>query len=159
MSLPQTNRRREEFEIGPIVLNTRRDRLALTAARDRGRLAVHCSVGLLMPVAPAADRRTDDRTVRTSCRHLLRRPVPCRDDCDGRIVSRTDTGGRRACAAVAGLRGTRVSPPTIPSDRLLHPLRRLGPRSAFERISWDAALDLIAAELQRQATYGNSVVV
>ncbi len=35
-------------------------------------------------------------------------------------------------------------------DRLLHPLRRVGPKGSgqFERISWDAALDEVAARLQ-----------
>jgi anaerobic selenocysteine-containing dehydrogenase len=35
---------------------------------------------------------------------------------------------------------------TYAPDRLLHPLRRVGPKGAgeFERISWDAALDIIA---------------
>src|SRR4030095_10080207 len=36
-------------------------------------------------------------------------------------------------------------------DRLLHPLRRVGPRGAggFERISWDEALDAVAGALRR----------
>jgi anaerobic selenocysteine-containing dehydrogenase len=38
-------------------------------------------------------------------------------------------------------------------DRLLHPLRRVGDKGAghFERISWDAALDLVAEAFTRQA--------
>ena len=35
-------------------------------------------------------------------------------------------------------------------DRVLHPLRRVGPKGSgrFERISWDTALDEIATRLQ-----------
>ena len=38
-------------------------------------------------------------------------------------------------------------------DRLLHPLRRVGPKGAgrFERIGWDEALDLVAEAFTRQA--------
>src|SRR5512140_2808747 len=42
-------------------------------------------------------------------------------------------------------------------DRLLHPLRRVGPRGAgqWARISWDEALDLVAGEMRRvRETYG-----
>jgi len=42
---------------------------------------------------------------------------------------------------------------TYAPDRLLHPLRRVGPKGCgeFERISWDAALDEIAARLKALA--------
>lgn len=40
------------------------------------------------------------------------------------------------------------------ADRLLHPLRRTGPKGSgqFERISWDAALAIVAERFQRIAT-------
>src|SRR5690349_2948334 len=38
---------------------------------------------------------------------------------------------------------------TYSKDRLLHPMKRVGPKGAsrFERVSWDEALDTIAAKL------------
>ncbi len=49
----------------------------------------------------------------------------------------------------------RAAPELVHStERLLHPMRRLGPRSAptgWERISWDDALDEIAASMRRAA--------
>jgi anaerobic dimethyl sulfoxide reductase subunit A len=46
-------------------------------------------------------------------------------------------------------------------DRLRHPLRRIGLRgeARFERISWDAALDMLAFEIERvRDRYGNSAL-
>src|SRR4030095_14429787 len=46
-------------------------------------------------------------------------------------------------------------------DRLLYPLRRVGPKGSrrFERIGWDSALDLVAEAFTRQAkTYGPETV-
>lgn len=44
-------------------------------------------------------------------------------------------------------------------DRVLHPLKRTGPRGSgeFARVSWDEALDLVAKEMLRiRKTYGNA---
>lgn len=88
-------------------------------------------------------------------------------DCGGRCVLKihvrggravrveTDDGDEpqiRACARGRALRQQIYSP-----DRLLYPLKRTGPRGegSFERISWDAALDEVAGQLQRiKDTYG-----
>ncbi len=46
-------------------------------------------------------------------------------------------------------------------ERVLHPLKRVGPKGAgrFERVSWDAALDDIAARLQAIAARGAERIV
>ncbi len=62
----------------------------------------------------------------------------------------------RACLRGRGLRQW-----VYAKERLLHPLRRIGRRGEgrFERISWDQALDTVAAELGRIiAQYGNEAV-
>ncbi len=58
-------------------------------------------------------------------------------------------------------RGARAPEIVYSPDRLLHPLKRIGPRGAgqFERVSWDEALDTIAAQLRRVAgQYGPRAV-
>ena len=58
-------------------------------------------------------------------------------------------------------RGTHAPEIVYSPDRLLHPLKRVGPRGAgqFERASWDEALDTIAGGLQRIADeYGPQAV-
>jgi len=62
----------------------------------------------------------------------------------------------RACLRGRGLRKWVYS-----EDRLLQPLKRVGPRGQgkFKRISWDEALDTIARKLQQVIkTYGNEAV-
>jgi len=51
---------------------------------------------------------------------------------------------------------------TYHPDRLRYPLRRVGPRGSggFERISWDEALNHVAAEMLRvRATHGNAAIL
>jgi DmsA/YnfE family anaerobic dimethyl sulfoxide reductase A subunit len=84
---------------------------------------------------------------------------------DGRIV-RISTDPRRwtpelpplhACVRGFG-QAERVNHP----DRLLHPLRRVGPRGEgrFERIGWDEALDEVARQLRRvRDTYGPAAIL
>src|SRR5881398_3039657 len=47
-------------------------------------------------------------------------------------------------------------------DRLMHPLRRSGPRGSgqFQRVSWDDALDEVAREMRRiRDTYGPAAIL
>jgi len=97
-----------------------------------------------MPLDPNPARRV----VRGACPH------DCPDTCamlitveDGRAIEvrgasdHPPTGGT-LCTKVA-----RYLERTYSTDRLLHPMRRVGAKGAgrFERIGWDEALDTIAA--------------
>ena len=106
--------------------------------------------------------RTDYRVVPTGACY----------DCGGRCVLKihvrhgravrveTDDGDEpqiRACARGRALRQQIYSP-----ERLLYPLKRIGPRGEgiFERVSWDAALDAVAGELRRiKETYGPRAIL
>lgn len=92
-------------------------------------------------------------------------PVACTLNCGGRCplkatvrdgkIIRLDSDDRPETGALPQLRAClkgrsshrRIDHP----DRLLYPLKRVGKRGegAFQRISWDEALDLIAANLKR----------
>jgi anaerobic selenocysteine-containing dehydrogenase len=104
--------------------------------------------------APASNV-TDRRIVKAACPH------DCPDTCAMEVtvengVAVSVRGGdmpftdRTLCTKVAKYLDRTYSP-----DRVLHPLRRVGPkgRSAgrFERISWDVALDEIAARFRQLA--------
>lgn len=96
----------------------------------------------------------------------------CCHDCGGRCILKahvqngrivrfeSDTGDVpqiRACARGRAYRQRLYSP-----DRLKYPMRRVGARGEgkFERISWDEALDAVAAQLMRIKTaYGNSAIL
>lgn len=96
----------------------------------------------------------------------------CCHDCGGRCVLKahvkgdriirleSDTGEEpqlRACMRGRAYRQRVYSP-----DRLKYPLRRIGEKGEgrFERISWDDALDEVAARLRRvKETYGNSAIL
>ncbi|HPU80935.1 molybdopterin-dependent oxidoreductase, partial [Accumulibacter sp.] len=92
------------------------------------------------------------QTVRGACPH------DCPDTCalevtvsDGRVVK---VAGAADHLPTAGVLCTKVAfyPERIHHpDRLLHPLRRVGPKgpgARFERISWDQALTIIAERLR-----------
>ncbi|MGX1788448.1 molybdopterin-dependent oxidoreductase [Bosea sp. NPDC055332] len=104
---------------------------------------------------------------------IARRPSVCPHDCpsacsleveviDGKTIGRVRGNKRQSytdgviCAKVARY-AERIHHP----DRLLHPLRRTGPKGsgAFERISWDEALDEIAKRfLAIEAEHGAEAV-
>jgi anaerobic dimethyl sulfoxide reductase subunit A len=81
------------------------------------------------------------------------------------VITRLETDDRpdsvddpqlRACA-----RGRAYLRRQYHPDRLVHPMKRVGPRGCgdFEVISWDEALDTVAAEMRRvKATYGNGAL-
>ncbi|MFH1845381.1 MAG: DMSO/selenate family reductase complex A subunit [bacterium] len=86
----------------------------------------------------------------------LRNGVIVRLGTDDRPTDTTAEPQLRAC-----VRGRAYLRRQYHPDRLLHPLKRTGPRGSgrFERISWDEALDLAAGELQRvKEQYGNTAL-
>ena len=116
--------------------------------------------------APRPAPRPGETVVTSTCGHN------CGGRCvvnahvrDGRI-DRISTDARRwnsehpplqACA-----RGVGQIERTYHPDRLQYPMRRTGPRGSgqFERISWDDALDEVAAQLLRvRETWGNEAIL
>ena len=109
----------------------------------------------------------------TELPRIARLPSVCPHDCpsacsleveviDGKTIGRVRGNKRQSytdgviCAKVARY-AERIHHP----DRLLHPLRRTGPKGsgAFERISWDEALDEIARRfLSIEAEHGSEAV-
>jgi anaerobic selenocysteine-containing dehydrogenase len=109
----------------------------------------------------------------TELPRIARRPSVCPHDCpsacsleveviDGKTIGRVRGNKRQSytdgviCAKVARY-AERIHHP----DRLLHPLRRTGPKGsgAFERISWDEALDEIARRfLAIEAEHGSDAI-
>ena len=90
-------------------------------------------------------------TVRGCC------PLDCQDTCswiahveDGRVVRVEGAKDHPITRGALCAKVNDYQERTYAPDRLLHPLRRVGPKGegTFERISWDAALDLIADRFQ-----------
>ncbi len=117
--------------------------------------------------APRPAPRTPGETVVTTT---------CGHNCGGRCVVNAHVADGRIMKISTDTRPWNPDHPPLPAcargvaqieriyhpDRLLHPLRRTGPRGSgrFERISWDDALDQAAAELRRvRATYGNAAIL
>ncbi len=116
--------------------------------------------------APRAAPRAGETVVTSTCGHNCGgRCVVNAHVADGRIVH-ISTDQRRwnpdhpplpACARGVG-QIERVYHP----DRLKYPMRRTGPRGSgqFERISWEAALDEVAAQMKRvRAEYGSAAIL
>ena len=108
------------------------------------------------------ERTDSENIIRTVCNSH------CGGICDmkvhvrnGRIV-RIESGaegeaGHRMCARGRAYRQRVYAP-----DRLLYPLKRVGPRGAgeFARVSWDEALEAVAAEMKRvREDYGNAAIL
>ncbi len=102
------------------------------------------------------------RLVRGACPH------DCPDTCS--LVTTVENGvaarvqGNPDHPQTGGVLCTKVSrytERTYHPERVLHPLRRVGPKGSgqFERISWDAALDAIAARLRPIAARDPQAIV
>ena len=116
--------------------------------------------------APRVQGRAGEAVVTSTCGHNCGgRCVVNAHVSNGRIV-RISTDTRRwnpdlpplpACA-----RGIGQIERTYHPDRLQYPLKRIGPRGAgqYERVSWDEALDTVAAEMHRiRGLYGNAAIL
>ncbi|MBI2368828.1 MAG: molybdopterin oxidoreductase family protein [Deltaproteobacteria bacterium] len=97
---------------------------------------------------------TGARTVRCVCPH------DCPDACSmlvsveqGRATRLVGDPGHRFTAGFLCVKVSRYLERVYSPARLLHPLRRVGPKGAgrFERISWDEALDAIAQRFREIA--------
>ncbi|MGI4776513.1 MAG: molybdopterin-containing oxidoreductase family protein [Janthinobacterium lividum] len=106
-----------------------------------------------VPAAPAAPESSGEHVVRGACPH------DCPDTCAMLITVKdgvaTKVRGDPTHPTTQGALCTKVSrylERTYHPERLLHPMRRVGPKGPgqgrWERISWDEALDTIAARLK-----------
>jgi anaerobic selenocysteine-containing dehydrogenase len=116
------------------------------------------------PGTAATSPRT--HTVHAACPH------DCPDTC-AMLVTVEEQGGRRVATRIAGdpdhptthgalcTKVARYLERTYHPDRLLYPLKRAGPkgRGAFRRVTWDEALDDIAARLKAIAARGAERIV
>ncbi len=120
----------------------------------------------MSPNNRTASDPSDERVVRVGC------PA---HNCGGRCLLLAHIQGGRITRLDADDRPDSLSSPQLRAcargratlrrqyhpDRVLHPLRRVGARGEgrFERISWDEALDVVAASYERVKTrYGNQAL-
>ena len=112
-----------------------------------------------MTVAPSA---APARTVRGACPH------DCPDTCalrvtveGGRVVRVAGDAGHRHTAGVLCTKVSRYAERTYHAERLLHPLKRVGPKGGghLERVSWDEALDDITRRLAAIAARDPQAIV
>ena len=115
------------------------------------------------PIPPQAPQRTLHHTACT---------LDCPDSCslevevqDGRVAKVRAAPADIAHPLTSGFicsKVGRIARYLYGEDRLLHPARRVGAKgdAAFERISWDEALDLIASRMtEAKATFGGESVL
>jgi anaerobic selenocysteine-containing dehydrogenase len=97
------------------------------------------------------------QTVRAACPH------DCPDTCamrvtveDGRVTRVEGDPEHPPTAGVLCTKVSRYAERTYHPERVLHPLKRVGPKGSgqWERVSWDAALTDIAARLTEVASRG-----
>jgi anaerobic selenocysteine-containing dehydrogenase len=103
-----------------------------------------------------------ERIVHAACPH------DCPDTCairvtvrDGRVVNLRGDPDHPPTDGALCTKVARYAERTYHPDRVLHPLRRVGPKGAgrFERVSWDEALDDIAARLRAIAARDPQAIV
>ncbi|HEX6469329.1 MAG TPA: molybdopterin oxidoreductase family protein [Streptosporangiaceae bacterium] len=95
-------------------------------------------------------------------------PLDCPDTCgwvvtvrDGRAVRLRGNPAHPFTRGALCVKVNRWLEHAAEPDRIVHPLRRVGPKGAgrFERITWDAALDEIATRLEGvRAEYGGEAI-
>lgn len=81
---------------------------------------------------------------------------------DGKIIRMEPDDDQENPQLRGCLRGHAMVQRLYAPDRLNYPMKRTGPRGSgeFERISWDEAIDITAAELTRiKEKYGNSSII
>jgi anaerobic selenocysteine-containing dehydrogenase len=95
-------------------------------------------------------------------------PHDCPDTCslittveDGKAVQVRGNPGHRHTAGVLCAKVARYPERTHHAERLLHPLKRVGPKGAgqFVRVSWDDALSDIAARLGKIAAHDPQAIL
>ena len=116
--------------------------------------------------APRLAPKPGERVVTSTCGHNCGGRCVVNAHVNDGVITKISTDARRwdpdhpplpACA-----RGVGQIERTYHPDRLKYPMRRTGPRGSgqYERISWDEALDEVAAQLLRvRETYGNAAIL
>jgi anaerobic selenocysteine-containing dehydrogenase len=105
---------------------------------------------------------TTRRIVHATCPH------DCPDTCamqvtveDGRVVRIQGDAAHTTTAGTLCTKVSRYAERTYHPERVLHPLRRVGPKGTgrFERVTWDEALDAIASRLKVIAARNPEAIV
>lgn len=94
---------------------------------------------------------SEEKIIPTTCNSHCGGACPIWVHTQGGVIRRISSAAEGTQEARACVRGRAYRQRVYAPDRLLYPLRRVGARGGgkFERISWDAALDQVAAEISR----------